>query len=358
MPVIDAFKLHSKHGYNLSSPHSFGRAAYKLYDASVTDIKKMLHASRYTLLSCSSATEANHWCIHSMLQHYNTPPHVIASAIEHPCVLEPLHDLANAKKINLSICPVNQHGILDCTAFNELLQPTTAFISIMHANNELGSIQPIKTIVERAKTVGAIVHCDMSQSIGKIPVNCDDIDCDMITMSGHKCYSPPGWGGLLIKDPEWLTPIFKGGGQQQRRRAGTVNVLGAHLFSIGLNYCIKNMGNHVDFSAWMTLLKTTFPTLHVVTAPTMSSTLWNTACIGIPNTLGETTMMAFDLNGIAIATGSACSTGAIDLSPTISALNLPIDTAKTLIRISIGYPTTNDDLSRLMTTLKKYKLPH
>jgi cysteine desulfurase len=328
---------------NMSSAHQNGRAMQHIYDASVDSILTQCDAKKYQLLSCSSATEANHWFFHSVLHNVTNCPRVIMSAIEHPSVALSLTHYAIQKKIDLQICRVTPQGYIDTDHLMSLITPTTRLISVIFANNEIGTIQPLKKICKIAQTVGALVHSDAVQAAGKFPLSLDDIGLDAITLSAHKCYAPVGCGVLLVKTINHIQPLFLGGAQQQRLRAGTVNVLGLHCFALGLTYCNIMRPSAPNVHAWATQFCQTHAEVSLVT-PLCDTVLWNTVSIAIQNQTAHNTMIALDLVGIMVSTGSACSTGAIEASPVLLAMGHTKETALSVIRISFGYPTTPHEL--------------
>ena len=352
-PVVDAFlKWRSIQG-NMSSAHHFGQRIHGIYDDAVDQIRGLLNASQYDVFTCASATEANYWWIYSLLNQVKGVPRVIASAIEHPCVLEPLQHYANAGVIDLKLCPVNAKGIVDIDAFKALLNSSTLFVSVMFANNEIGSIQPMKDIVDSAHAVGALVHSDIVQAAGKIPLDLDALGLDAISLSSHKCYAPTGCGVLMVKNTTLLKPLFLGGSQQQKLRAGTVNVMGLDLFATGLTYCYQQLPTHLKIHEWGQSLCDDFDFLKPVIPIDSEFMLWNTLPLAVSGHISHDAMMRFDLFGVAVATGSACSTGAVDVSPVIDALELPVDMAGTVIRFSFGYTTTESDLNQIQSVLSK-----
>ncbi len=339
--VLDAISSWGTTVGNLSSAHQFGQRVHQIYDDAVDVIKGHLHATDYALFTCSCATEANNWLFNSLLANVSGRPRVIISAIEHPSVASPLSVFASQGVIDLQICRVDAQGILDLDHLARLLTPDTLLVSVMLANNDIGTIQPLARVCQLAKGVGAMVHSDIVQAAGKIPIDLDALGLDAVSLSGHKCYAPTGCGVLMVKDESCLSPFLYGGSQQQQLRAGTVNVLGLHLFSVGLSYCYEQLPSHVDVHSWAMALCDRHSFLDVVVP--LQSVLWNTVSLSVRGHLAHDVMMRLDMMGVAVSTGSACSTGAVDVSSTIQALNLNRDRATSVIRLSFGYPTTPHD---------------
>ena len=193
-PVVAAFNAWQDVVGNMSSSHYFGQQVHGRYDDAQYRIKSLLNAHHFELFTCSSATEANHWFIYSILEGIEGCPRVIASQIEHPCVMAPLQHYATEGCIDLQLCRVDRHGQLDMAHFDELLTSNTVLVSVMLANNEIGSIQPLQEIATKASHVGALVHSDIVQAAGKNSIDLANMPVDAVGLSSHKCYAPTGWG--------------------------------------------------------------------------------------------------------------------------------------------------------------------
>ena len=347
-PVKNALANWNHFG-NMSSGHQFGQAMHRLYNQSCDAILSQLNAHSYRLFTCGSATEANHWFFHSVLTGIKGCPRVIISAIEHPCVWAPLQAYATQGLIELVVCRMHADGTLDMAHFTELLTPQTGLVSMMLANNEIGTILPIADVCTMAHNAGALVHCDLVQGVGKLPIDCDAMGADAWSMSSHKCYAPTGCGVLLVKNESLLKPIVLGGTQQQGLRAGSVNVIGLHLFALGIDYCMTQWPHRLNIHDWANHVCNTIPAFRLVVPLTG---LWNTVALAIDGMNGFDAMMKLDVNGIAVSTGSACSTGAVDASPCLLALGLPPNQASQVIRLSFGYPTTPAELGVIYDQLK------
>ncbi|MEK9728015.1 MAG: aminotransferase class V-fold PLP-dependent enzyme [Candidatus Margulisiibacteriota bacterium] len=345
--VVEAFLNWQRITGNMSSAHYFGQQVHGIYDDACDVIKELLGARSFDLFSCGSATEANYWWLYSLLNDVKGVPRIISTVIEHPCVMEPLLYYAEQGRIDLQLCPVGPDGVIDMDVFKSLLNESTLMVSVMYANNEIGTIQPMADVVQAAKSVGALVHSDMVQAAGKLRLDLDNLGVDAVSLSAHKCYAPTGCGGLMVRDKSWLRPLFLGGSQQQKLRAGTVNVMGMDLFSKGLTYCYDQLSHHLDIHAWGRELCQRFKFVSPIIQIKPGQVLWNTLPLAISNYISHDAMMRLDMLGVAVATGSACSTGAVDISPVISALNLSNELSERVVRLSFGYPTTSDDLIKI-----------
>jgi cysteine desulfurase len=341
--VIEAISSAYNYTGNMSSSHQMGQRVRMLYDQAIDDIATHFNCIGWSHMSCSSATEANNWYFYSLLNTIDGCPRVITSSIEHPCVLKPLmkyHELGN---IELKICPVTPDGFIDMNAFQSLLTENTILVSVMLANNEVGTIQPIKQISEYSKAVGALVHSDIVQAVGKIPVDLQQLGIDAASVSSHKCYAPTGYGALLVNDINPLQPMIIGGAQQEMLRAGTVHVTGAIGLAAGLAYCQNQMPASLEIMDRLTALCEK-KEITVFGAPKSDHYLWNTINISLSNHTGHNLMMQLDDQGVAVSTGSACSTGAALPSEVIQAMGYDEDSAAAAVRLSFGYPTTNNEL--------------
>ncbi len=355
--VLDSMQSWGTTVGNISSSHQFGQRMHQVYDDAVNVIQHLFNASDYELFSCASATEANNWFFYSLFQQSpppQSPPRVIISAVEHACVVSPLSVYHDQGLIDLQLCRVNRDGQIDLDHFDSLLTPDTALVSIILANNEIGTIQPLTVISEKAHAVGAIVHSDIVQAAGKFKIDLDALGIDVAVLSSHKCYAPTGCGVLLIRDSGVLKPMLFGGSQQQKLRAGTVNAMGLHLFSIGLTYCYNALSQHLDIHSWAYQMCDTYPFLSLLLPLSSTSGLWNTVPFIMADHLAHDAMMRLDMLGVAVSTGSACSTGAVETSPTIKALGVSDSIANSVVRFSFGYPSTADDLNIITDLFKDF----
>ncbi|MGA0242269.1 MAG: cysteine desulfurase family protein [Candidatus Marinamargulisbacteria bacterium] len=350
-PVIDAFLDWQDRTGNASSGHGFGQAVQARYDAATDALKNSLTAHSYEVFTCGSATEANAWWFHSILDGIPGVPRVITTAIEHPCVLAPLQRYADEGIIDLQVCGVTSDGVVDLDQFLCLLTPKTVLVSVMLASNDLGTIQPLEKITSAAHAVGALVHSDIVQAVGKMPLDLDALGVDALVASAHKCYAPVGCGVLMVRDADRLTPWLVGGAQQQQLRAGTVNAMGLDLFSVGVKYCYDQWDARVNVHDWGRVLCDGNDRLSPVVPIDSGAMLWNTLALAVSGEAAHDVMMRLDIQGIAVGTGSACSTGAVTASPSVLALGVAPSVAESVIRLSFGYPTTLAELGRIQAII-------
>ena len=320
--------------YNASSLHSYGRQARRLVEEARKRILDALDLSgneQYLCVFTSSGTEANNMA----LQRRN----LLASAIEHASVLKCAHE-------SLKIIPVTEKGIVDLKALEKLLVEADSgtCVSVMLANNETGIIQPVKEVAELAHRYGAIVHCDAVQCFGKIPVRPADLGVDMLTISAHKCGGPLGAAALIHRQTLPLIPMIRGGGQERGSRSGTENVpaiAGFGVAAASLGYDVERV------EAMRNKLENLLSGAEIVGRDVPR--LPNTSCILMPEVHGEIQLIDFDLNGIAVSSGSACSSGKVTVSHVLLAMGIPESKASCAIRVSLGEDTTEDDIARFAT---------
>lgn len=335
--------------YNASSIHYFGREGRKIIEDARLKVANSLNVDldKYKVIFTSGGTEANNLAIRG--NKYLTA----ISSIEHPSIL-------NVAKAFLKhiVIPVNNEGIVEIKLLEAALKDTDEpiLVSVMLANNETGVIQDIKKIAEIVHSYNGIVHTDAIQAYGKIAVNMADLNVDMLTISGHKCGAPQGVGVLVYNKKINLKGILKGGGQEQGIRPGTENVLaiaglGKTAEYIGerihLMHRIENMRNWLEEE----LLKIT-PELTIFSknAPRIP----NTTYIEMPGVSSELQLINFDLNGIAVSAGSACSSGKISISHVLTAMGVDTAKANCAIRVSLGSHTTQEDIAKFVEVWKKF----
>jgi cysteine desulfurase len=277
----------------------------------------------------------------------------ITTTIEHPCVLNSGKD-AESLGFKVHFIPVDQYGKLDMNAFKAVLGPKTLFVSVMMANNEIGTIQDIREIVRLVKAAGAWIHTDAVQAVGKIPVDVRDLGIDYLTMSAHKIYGPKGVGALYIRKGAPITPLIHGGHQEDGIRAGTYNNLGI----LGFGKAAEIALGHVDaYGAKLRSLRNRLrdgllekiPNIKVNGHPT--DVLPNTLNISFPGAEGEAILLSMDLAGIEASTGSACASGSLDPSHVLLAIGAGPELAHGSIRFSLGWGISEEDVDYIIESL-------
>jgi cysteine desulfurase len=340
--------------FNPSSIHSFGREARRLVEQAKYELATALGFAdtmqSYHMIFTASGSEANNLALRSMAGF--TP---IVSAVEHLSVLK---SAASCPKHH--VLPVDTHGYVDLEKLETLLiqlqhQGQRALVSVMMANNETGILSPLGAVADLAKRYNALLHSDAIQAFGRIPLSLSEMDVDMLTIAPHKVGGPQGVAALIIKKSVPLQPLLLGGGQQLGFRAGTEPVpliVGLGKTAAMLDALITTHQNLLPLRNYAeTEMLNAAPNARILGKD--SHRLPNTLCITMPNVSSETQLIRFDMAGIAISAGSACSSGKIASSYVVSALGLRDEEVNTAIRISMGYATTKEEVVRAVHLWKK-----
>ncbi len=337
---------------NPSSHYQLGREAKEAIEATRETLANTLQATPAQITFTSSGTEANNQVLQSIWMTAvanQAPIHIIVSAVEHACVRNTtkfLHTLG----VHITEIGVDASGQVCLDELTAAIRPDTKLISVMTANNETGTLQPLHQIVAIAQSHGILVHTDAVQAFGKLPVHFEASGVDFMTLSGHKIGALKGVGALITKHPATLAPLLHGGPQEKQKRAGTENVLG--IMSLNL---VLEAGIHQESPA----LRDYFEQEIHREIPEVIRNGHPTDCL--PNTLNlsflgvkaEALVMNLDLQGIAVSTGSACSTGSIDPSHVLQAMNLSPERLSSAVRFSLGPRTTKAELDKTLAVLSQ-----
>jgi cysteine desulfurase NifS len=332
---------------NPSSSHYYGLQTRSAVEAARKQTADLLGASPTEIVFTSGGTESNNMAIigaaHARRHLGN---HILTTAIEHPAVLEVCSHLEK-EGFRITLAPVNEYGLVDPAEINRLIQSDTILISVMHANNEVGTIQPVAEIGKIAREKGIWMHCDAAQSIGKIPVNVSELNVDLLSVAGHKLYAPKGIGALYIRQGIRLDKITFGADHEQNRRPGTENVLAiaglgkaAELVTHNLAGYAKHMKKMRDLLE--TLLLEGYPAAIVQGHP--EKRLPNTLSIGFPNI--QANPLLNSLKGVAASAGAACYSAQSEVSGVLKAMQVPKDVAMGTIRLSTGRFITEEEIIR------------
>jgi cysteine desulfurase len=328
-------------GGNSSAVHAEGRAARQLLEDSRDTLARALGVIAPMVIFTSGGSEANNQALKGV-----AAERILVSAIEHPSVIE----AAKATGKLLGLIPVNGDGVVDLEALARMLPGPKALVSVMHANNETGVVQPLREIAALAHAEGAVVHTDAVQSFGKIPVNFGVLGVDLLTVSAHKLGGPVGAGALIVRDGLPLSSLIQGGGQELRRRAGTENVAAAAGFAAAVSE------KYSDISALRDTLETALEDVMIFGAN--APRLPNTTCFASPGMDAQTLLMAFDLEGVAVSAGSACSSGKVAKSHVLAAMGVPGDLARAAIRVSLGWNSTTADIEHFTAAWSRIRARH
>lgn len=326
---------------NASSIHAEGRAVRAALEDAREAVAQRLGVLPAMVVFTSGGSEANNAAIKGA-----AVERIILSDIEHPSVIE----AAKASGKSVDMVPVTPEGTIDLDALRITLPGPPALVSIMAANNETGVIQPVREVVGLAAEHGALVHTDAVQAFGKIDLSFALLGADLMTLSAHKLGGPAGIGALVVRDGVALNPLVNGGGQELRRRAGTENLACAAGFA---SAAAEHMND----------LKPLRDTLEAalegaVIAGKDAPRLPNTTCFAVPGMNNETLLMGFDLDGIAVSSGSACSSGKVARSHVLAAMGYPASVCGAAIRVSLGWTTTEADVDNFISVWRKLLARH
>ncbi len=334
---------------NASSPHAEGRAAREAIDRARDQVAALIGASPRDIVFTSGATEANALALLGTIAARRCE-RVLTSAVEHPSVLRALEAVRD--RIDLVVAPVRPDG---CLPQDTEVPPGTGLVSVMRVNNETGAIQPVKEIAARARAAGAVVHTDAVQACGKIPVDVEDLQVDLLTLSAHKMHGPKGAGALYVRRGTRVDPLFFGGEHERGLRAGTENVAAIVGLGAAAEHAVADGAARRELWARLhercvTRLRAVFPNTKIHLPEALVP---NTICVTFPDVEGEAVLLALDLEGIAVATGSACSSGAAEPSHVLQAMGLAREEAERSIRISFHAQSSAEDVAACVDSLAR-----
>ena len=340
---------------NPSSVHHFGQQAKASLDDARTDVANLIGAEPSEVLFTSGGTEADNIAIRGAAEALEATGkrHLITSAIEHEAVLNTLKALAR-RGWRTTLLPVDQSGIVSAETLRGALTDDTAVVSVMHANNEIGTIQPIAELARAAHERGALLHTDAVQSAGKIPVGVKTLGVDMLSMSAHKFYGPKGVGALWIRRGLRVLPLLTGGRQERSRRAGTENVPGIVGMGVAARMAAAKMAEEGRRLAALRdrleagILRAV-PGTAVNGSP--QARVPNTTNISFDRVEAESLLIALDLEGVAVSTGSACSSGTLEPSHVLKAMGFNAHRTQNSIRFSLGAANTEAEIDRVIAVL-------
>ena len=339
---------------NASSIHHFGQSAKQRLEAARRQLASLIHANPTELVFTSGGTEADNMAILGVCGAAARPAHVVTTAIEHPAVLSPAAYLER-DGVAVTRLRVGASGILNPDDVRAALRPETVLVSVMHANNELGTIQPIPEIARVAREAGVAFHVDGVQALGKIPVDVEALGVDLYSMSGHKLYAPKGVGALYIRKGTRLSPISFGGHHERDRRPGTENVPGVAALGAAAELAARHLAADAERLANLRD-RLECAVLDRIQGTGINGARWgrtpNTSNIYFDGIDGEALVIALDLRGFAVATGAACSSGALTPSHVLTAIGLASERARASMRFSLGRSNTAEQVDALVAALE------
>lgn len=336
---------------NPSTVYSLGLSAAQAIQEARETVAGLLHADPEEIFFTSGGTESDNWAIIGTADaHQSKGKHLITSAVEHHAVLESMQHLQK-RGYEITKVPVDSRGLVDPEEVRRALRPDTILVSIMHANNEVGTIEPIEDIGKITREAGVLFHVDAVQTAGKLPLDVQRLGVDMLSMSAHKFYGPKGVGLLYLRKRTRVTPYLHGGGQERGRRAGTHNVPGI----VGLAKALQLAAARMDEDAareselrdklWKGLSEK-IEAIHL--NGDLEHRLPNNLNIRVDGVEGESMILMLDMEGICVSSGSACTTGSLDPSHVLLAMGIPAEQAHGSLRMTLGRSTTAEDIDKFL----------
>jgi cysteine desulfurase len=335
---------------NPSSEHWAGLPARQAVEKARTQVAALLHCSSDEIVFTSGGSESNNHALKGVFFAQGGRGHIITTQVEHPAVLNPCRFLERLGA-SVTYLPVDRFGRVDPEDVRHAIRPHTIIISVMHANNEVGTLQPISEIARLARERGILCHTDAAQSAGKIPVCVDELGVDLLSLAGHKLYAPKGVGALYVRQGVCLEPLIHGAGHESGRRAGTENI----LLDVTLGAACELAQSWLAVEAirqlrdlFWELLQTRFGKRVVLNGHPIER-LPNTLNVSFVGKLGSTILSG--LKDVAASTGSACHSGSVELSPVLKAMQVPPEIGIGAIRFSLGRTTTREEIEQVVSHL-------
>lgn len=334
---------------NPSSGHALGRACHEAVEDARARVASLLGADRDEIVFTSGGTESNNLALKGIL--FKKAPagigHLVISAIEHPAIVEPARFLERLG-YDVTTVGVDEQGIVSPRAVEAALRPDTVLVSVMLANNEIGTLQPIREIVARCHARNVLVHTDAAQAVGKIPVHVVDLGVDLLSIAGHKFYAPKGIGALYVRRGTPLEPLLHGAGHESGMRAGTENV--PYIVALGRAASLAEARIDELGDRLASLHDRLYRRLRGGVGDALSVNgrqarrLPNTLSVNFPGVMGSELLRR--IPELCASTGAACHAGSAHISPTLAAIGLPLEVARGTVRLSVGWYTSEDEVDR------------
>ena len=343
---------------NANSQHGFGRAAQQAVDEARDTIAGLIGAKASEIYFTSGGTESDNWALRGVASALKDKGnHLIISKIEHAAMLSTAKELEK-EGFEFSYIGVDSEGFIDLDELEKAIRPTTILVSCMLANNEVGTIEPIKEVAEIAHRHGILCFTDAVQAMGALDVNVNDLGVDMMSFSAHKFNGPKGVGALYIKTGVKIGRLISGGHQERTRRGGTTNVPGVVGFAEALKLAKADLKKNYDYvsdlkNRFVNRVKSEIPFVKFNGPEDFSRRLPNNADFSFEYIEGESILFSLDLAGIAVSSGSACSSGSLDPSHVLLAIGVPEEIAHGSIRFTFGKENTVEEVDYTVDTLKE-----
>ncbi len=333
---------------NASSIHFEGQQARALLDDAHRKVALMIGARAEEIIFTSGGTEADNLAVFGAV---NASGHLITTSVEHPAVLQ-----AAGMLPSVTVVPVNGNGVVDSDDIRRAIRPSTQLISVMHVNNELGVVQPVEEIAKIARQAGVLFHCDGVQAVGKLPVKMAAVGADLYTLSAHKIYGPKGIGALYVRKGTQLRPLVYGGPHERKMRAGTENVPGAVGFAHAADWVMEHSAGEMTRQQALRVrleekVRAEVSGAHINGCG--ARRVANTSNIRFDGIDSEPLLISLDLQGFAVSSGSACSSGATEPSHVLLAIGLTREQARSSIRISLGRRNDEEQVDALAGAIVK-----
>ncbi len=340
---------------NASSVHAYGQRAKAAIDDARTSVATLIGAEPAEVVFTAGGTEADNFALRGAAEALEARgrKRLVTSTIEHEAVLNTCRHLAR-RGHEWATVPVTTDGVVATPAFEGVLTPETAIVSVMHANNEIGTIQPVADLAAIARARGALFHTDAVQTVGKVPVDVRALGVDLLSLSAHKFNGPKGVGALWIRRGVRLAPILTGGRHERNRRAGTENVASIVGLGVAARLALRHLNEE---AARLEELRNRLERGILSTIPGTvvngggAARVPNTTNISFTGVEAESLLIALDLEGVAVSTGSACSSGSLEPSHVLKAMHLPSGRAHNAIRFSLGAGNTAEQVDRVVGLL-------
>jgi len=346
----------TEHFGNPSSAHSMSREGKKAIFDSKVKVAKAINANREEIFFTSGGSESDNWAIKgAAFKNRNKGNHIITTKIEHHAILNTCKYLEE-QGFKITYLPVDEEGIIKLDALENAINSKTIIVSVMFANNEVGSIQPVKQIGELCRKKGVIFHTDAIQAVGQVPIDVKDMNIDLLSLSAHKFYGPKGIGVLYIRKGINIHNLIHGGSQERAKRSGTENVAGI----VGLGKAIELAASNLnDESERLKKLRDRLikGLLNIkdskLNGPLGKSRLPGNVNVSFKGVNGEALLIALDRKGIYASAGSACTAGSIEPSHVLQSMGISDEMNKSSIRFSMGSKTNEEDIDYLIATIEK-----
>lgn len=341
---------------NSSSIHSYGREACAIVDRARDRVAKAIGSKSNEIYFTSGGSEANTWAIKGLAHAYaNKGKHIITSAIEHESVLNSLHQLEN-EGFEITYLPVDKTGIVSLASLMHHIRKDTTLISIMSVNNEVGTIQNIKAIGKTAHEKGILFHTDAVQALGTLKIDVEEMEIDAMSMSAHKIYGPKGIGALYLKNGIQIESLICGGNQERKKRGGTLDVPAIAGFGKAIEIACRDLfinqqklKSIKNYFIAQVMEKIPYATLNGHPQQSIAGTV----NMSFEMAEGESIMMLLDLEGIAVSTGSACTSGSLEPSHVLKAMGLEDEIAQSSIRFSFPKSISKEEVNYVVEVLAK-----